>query len=73
MDEEEDEFMEYVTDASGRWFKKVKRKVKVTIQLTRDQVSEIRSAFQLFDRDNSGSIDSKELRDAMKGLGLHYT
>ena len=73
MDEEEDEFMEYVTDASGMWFKKVKRKVKVTIQLTRDQVSEIRSAFQLFDRDNSGSIDSKELRDAMKALGLHYT
>ena len=39
--------------------------------LTREQVEEIRSAFDLFDKDNSGSIDVGELREAMKALGLN--
>ena len=41
--------------------------------LTREHIDEIRSAFELFDRDNSGSIDSHELKDAMKALGIYLT
>jgi Ca2+-binding EF-hand superfamily protein len=39
--------------------------------LTKEQVEEIKSAFELFDKDNSGSIDGNELRDAMKALGIY--
>ena len=39
--------------------------------LTKEQVEEIKSAFELFDKDNSGSIDGIELRDAMKALGIY--
>ena len=39
--------------------------------LTKEQVEEIKSAFELFDKDNSGSIDANELRDAMKALGIY--
>ncbi len=34
-------------------------------------MDEIRSAFELFDKDNSGNIDVHELRDAMKALGIY--
>ncbi|ETO32090.1 hypothetical protein RFI_05024 [Reticulomyxa filosa] len=37
--------------------------------LTTDQIKEIKEAFELFDGDNSGTIDIKELRAAMKALG----
>ena len=35
-----------------------------------EQVEEIREAFNLFDSDGSGSIDYKELRNAMRALGF---
>merc|ERR1712118_505974 len=38
--------------------------------LTDDQIQEIREAFDLFDTDGSGSIDAKELKVAMRALGL---
>ncbi len=54
-----DEFVEIYTDeVTGKRYKRYKRKVSVTCSLTKEQVSVIRSAFQLFDRDNSGSIEA---------------
>merc|ERR1712086_832214 len=35
-----------------------------------DQIQEIREAFDLFDTDGSGTIDAKELKVAMRALGL---
>jgi Ca2+-binding EF-hand superfamily protein len=39
-------------------------------ELTPEQKQEIREAFDLFDTDGSGSIDSKELKVAMRALGF---
>eukprot|EP00483_Globobulimina_turgida_P000962 UN00964 len=38
-------------------------------QLNDNQKRELKEAFELFDTDNSGTIDMKELRAAMKALG----
>merc|ERR1712154_508475 len=38
-------------------------------QLNENQKRELKEAFELFDTDNSGTIDMKELRAAMKALG----
>lgn len=38
--------------------------------LTEDQKQEIREAFELFDTEGSGHIDSKELKVAMRALGF---
>jgi Ca2+-binding EF-hand superfamily protein len=38
--------------------------------LTTEQKREIREAFDLFDTDGSGTIDSKELKVAMRALGF---
>lgn len=51
------------------YLKEKATKQKVT-ELTEDQKGEIKEAFDLFDTDGSGSIDSKELRVAMKALGF---
>eukprot|EP00815_Leptocylindrus_aporus_P008318 CAMPEP_0116068600 /NCGR_PEP_ID=MMETSP0322-20121206/11762_1 /TAXON_ID=163516 /ORGANISM="Leptocylindrus danicus var. apora, Strain B651" /LENGTH=202 /DNA_ID=CAMNT_0003555751 /DNA_START=23 /DNA_END=628 /DNA_ORIENTATION=- len=39
-------------------------------ELTEDEKTEIREAFDLFDTDNSGVIDAKELKVAMRALGF---
>ena len=39
-------------------------------ELTEQQKQEIKEAFDLFDTDGSGSIDSKELKVAMRALGF---
>lgn len=39
--------------------------------LSQDQIEEIQEAFNLFDVDSSGSIDYKELKAAMKALGIN--
>ena len=39
-------------------------------ELTEEQKQEIKDAFNLFDTDGSGSIDSKELKVAMRALGF---
>ena len=38
--------------------------------LTEDEIEEIREAFNLFDTENSGQIDPKELKAAMQSLGF---
>lgn len=38
--------------------------------LTEDEVLEIKEAFDLFDGDKSGEIDSEELKQALKNLGI---
>merc|ERR1712028_309220 len=38
--------------------------------LTEEQTEEIREAFNLFDADNSGAIDVRELKAAMRALGF---
>lgn len=38
--------------------------------LTKDEVEELRQAFDLFDTDCNGTIDPKELRAAMQSLGF---
>ena len=39
-------------------------------ELTEEPKQEIEEAFDLFDTDGSGSIDSKELKVAMRALGF---
>ena len=38
--------------------------------LSKDEVEELRQAFDLFDTDGNGTIDPKELRAAMQSLGF---
>jgi Ca2+-binding EF-hand superfamily protein len=41
-------------------------------QLLPEFEEEIKSAFDLFDKDHSDNIDKHELRDAMRALGIRY-
>jgi Ca2+-binding EF-hand superfamily protein len=47
-----------------------KNQRKGRAELTEEQRQEIKEAFDLFDTDGSGSIDSKELKVAMRALGF---
>jgi len=38
--------------------------------MSKEEIDEIREAFNLFDTDGSGTIDPKELKDAMRSLGF---
>merc|ERR1711934_1011974 len=42
-------------------------------EMTEDQKREVKEAFDLFDTDNSGAIDAKELKVAMQALGFEPT
>ena len=54
--------------------KRIFRKRTTVIKfLSQEQREEIVTAFYLFDRDKSDTIDIIELRDAMKALGIHFT
>jgi len=46
------------------------RKSMAAPALTSDQLEEIREAFKLFDTDDSGTIDSDELKVAMRAMGF---
>ena len=50
-----------------------RRNKKIKKTLTDMQKEEIHTAFLLFDKDKSGTIDLGELRDAMKALGLFFS
>lgn len=41
--------------------------------LTKEECNEIIKVFTLFDKDGSGNIDSSELKDAMRALGIYVT
>jgi len=41
---------------------------KIAARLTPDQIEEIREAFDMFDTDNSGTIDADELKSALRAL-----
>ena len=47
----------------------VRRTVEVEHNLTEEEVGEIRQAFELFDADNSGTINPKEVEAAINSLG----
>jgi calcium-binding protein CML len=69
-----EEFIDYKYVAEhGRTKRKklIKQTLKKVKHLTNEQVEEINNAFLLFDKDNSGSIDVNELKDAMKALGIY--
>ena len=70
-----DEFVEIRTvtnpDGTTKRVRVYKRHEKKSIFLTEEQKEEIDNAFVLFDKDNSGSIDVHELKDALKALGIH--
>ena len=50
--------------------RKVQRKLP---KLTDEQIVEFKEAFKLFDKDNGGSIDVEELKDALEALGQNPT
>ena len=50
--------------------KKVAKKKQGVPELTEEQKSEIREAFDLFDTDGSGTIDIKEMKVALRALGF---
>lgn len=58
-----------VNDANQQQKKQRKKRTK----LTEEQKEVLKQAFDLFDTDGSGTIDEKELRDAMKALGFDAT
>ena len=57
-------------DGSIKRKKVIKKTTQVTKLLTEEQKEEIDNAFLMFDKDQSGSIDVVELKDAMKALGV---
>lgn len=67
-----DEVLEYYIDVEGKRKKKIRRTAFEKRKLTKEEVSEIKHAFSLFDKDGSESIDVAELKDAMKALGIHF-
>jgi len=50
--------------------KKDAKEKEKKIELSEEQIKEIKDAFNLFDTDGSGSIDAKELQVAMTALGF---
>ncbi len=63
----------YYVDASGKKRKKIQRLVRRKKELTRAEEEEIKTAFNMFDKDGSGNIDLHEMREAMKALSVHLS
>merc|ERR1712078_211608 len=55
---------------SAMALRKVDKRAKKQTELTDQQKQEIKEAFDLFDTDGSGCVDSKELKVAMRALGF---
>lgn len=47
-----------------------KRKGTLKLELSEEQKNDIREAFNLFDSQGSGTIDTKDLKVAMRALGF---
>ena len=45
----------------------------MTDEIPEEFVEEIRQTFQLFDKNEDGTIDQEELGDVFRSLGQHYT
>ena len=45
----------------------------MSLQLTEEQISEIKEAFDLFDKDLNGIITTKKLETVMRSLGQNST
>ena len=48
----------------------MQRLVRKKKELTKAEEEEIKTAFNMFDKDGSGNIDLQEMQDAMKTLGV---
>ena len=57
----------------GKKKKKIIRRSKIWKKLSVEEVHEIDTIFRTFDKDQSGNIDSMELKDAMSALGIYVT
>ena len=68
--QDNEELVEYLF-VDGKRKKKVIRHERRKKGLTKEEASEILKVFSLFDKDGSESIDSYELKDAMKALGIY--
>ena len=68
--QDNEELVEYVT-MDGIRKKKCIRHERKKKGLTKEETNEILKVFTLFDKDNSGNIDSNELKDAMRALGIY--
>ena len=70
----DEEFVDYryidLEDGTKKRVKVVKKRETKMKLLSEEQKIEIENAFDLFDKDNSGSIDVVELKDAMRALGI---
>merc|ERR1712149_56164 len=58
------------TNQSRKMSRRGAAKKKAKGGLSEEQIEEIREAFNLFDADNSGAIDIRELKAAMRALGF---
>merc|ERR1712216_755155 len=58
------------TNQSRKMSRRGAAKKKAKGGLTEEQIEEIREAFNLFDADNSGAIDVRELKAAMRAPGF---
>lgn len=67
-----EELVSYFDDPEdGKRKKRVIRHERRKKGLTNEEVTEIIKVFTLFDKDGSGEIDSNELKDAMRALGIY--
>ncbi len=70
--EEGDEYVEHrIVD--GKRKRVIRKHQTKKVVLTREEVKEIKTTFEMFDKDGSDAIDVYELKDAMKALGLNKT
>ena len=42
-------------------------------ELSKEQVAELKQAFEMFDKDKGGSINTKELGNIMRAMGMNPT
>jgi Ca2+-binding EF-hand superfamily protein len=65
--------IEFYYDKNNKKRRKIKRLKKRPIEISPEFESEMKAAFNLFDKDKSENIDLHELRDAMRALGVRMS